>query len=231
MGSLSSGHALRIRLGRQVHSSRAGGDGPGRGWLERPGAGQGQEQEREQADGERGRRVRTGRCSRCLLLDGRAPLRWSGRPKEFKRLEAAAGARLALGEQYGLGGAGVRVLSQRGKAKEGLGKVKRAAGKYILLWPGSSLEPWMLEWTALEWTACRGYGGARATVGCAWGRELTTLAFAESLIGGSCCALVAVGAADAPECRLPLRASACLCPRRCAVSLDTAGDAVHADSG
>jgi hypothetical protein len=56
-----------------------------------------------QTDGERGRRVRTRRCSRCLLLDGRVPLRWSGRPKEFKRLEAAAGARLALGEQVRAG--------------------------------------------------------------------------------------------------------------------------------
>jgi hypothetical protein len=81
--------------------------------------------------------------------------------------------------RYGLGGAGVRVLSQRGKAKEGLGKVKRAAGTYILLldWqhPPStlSLEPWTLE---------TGYGGRARRLAALGGRELTTLALAESLI-------------------------------------------------
>lgn len=98
-----------------------------------------------------------------MLAFGWAPLQWRGRPKEFKRLEAAAGARLALVNRYGLGGAGVRVLSQRGKAKEGLGKVKRAAGKYILLF-GSTQH-------ALSGAVDAGDGlrGAGATVGCAWG--------------------------------------------------------------
>jgi hypothetical protein len=71
---------------------------------------------------------------------------------------------LALVNRYGLGGAGVRVLSQRGKAKEGLGKVKRAAGKYILL---LDLDLQHALWSRGRWRD--GLRGAGATVGCAWG--------------------------------------------------------------
>jgi hypothetical protein len=66
MGRLSSSLALRIRLGRQVHSGQGRRDGPGRAL-----AADAERAEQEQADGQTAKERWTVRTWRCLLLDGR----------------------------------------------------------------------------------------------------------------------------------------------------------------